>query len=154
MTAAFQRLPRAQRELLLEQFGEWWEVWPRKVGKEDALKAWKALAGQGILPHAPKLIEITARQVESRHLKPDDRYRYAPYPATWLRGKRWEDKIEDRRPGSPFAVKPADFDAGHGRSSPDPWSCDCEKCAFYAKTLEEDLGSDARARYLSGAAYR
>ena len=74
-----------------EGFDEFWKVYPRKVAKGDARKAWKQMAT--IRPPLEKLIRavIVARATEDWR---KDGGKFVPYPATWLRAERWEDVHE------------------------------------------------------------
>lgn len=74
-----------------EGFDEFWEAYPRKVGKGEALKAWKKLKlGKAMLP---RLLEAVRTQKRSRDwLK--DKGAYIPHPSTWLNQTRWEDVVE------------------------------------------------------------
>ena len=69
-----------------EDFGRFWEVYPKKKGKGDAEKAFrKANVDVDVL------INAVNRQKQSEDwLKEDGRF--IPYPATWLNGRRWEDE--------------------------------------------------------------
>lgn len=69
-------------------FDLFWSKYPRKVGKGQALKAWRAAVKkcdakviiEGLDLH---LDDLTAKSVE-----------YQPHPATWLNGERWADEVE------------------------------------------------------------
>ena len=69
-----------------EDFGRFWEVYPKKKGKGDAEKAFrKANVDVDVL------INAVNRQKQSEDwLKEDGRF--IPYPATWINGRRWEDE--------------------------------------------------------------
>lgn len=69
-----------------EAFGAWWEIYPRKVSKQAAAKAWKARTKAKDLPD--DLVEITQRFAASVAGKDPE---FIPHPATWLNQKRWED---------------------------------------------------------------
>lgn len=72
-------------------FAVFWDVYPRRRGKADALKAWKALK-----PDA-ELVERILASVERARASPDWRKeggKFIPYPATWLRRHGWEDELE------------------------------------------------------------
>jgi len=77
-----------------ESFNKFWDAWPRKVAKADAVKAWNKLA-----PDA----ELTIYIIERVNLLAQtddwlkDGGRYIPHPATWLNGRRWEDEIEGKK---------------------------------------------------------
>lgn len=70
------------------RFGDWWETYPKKRGKRDSLKIWKT---RHLDDKADTLIADTTRR-----RKEDRRWLdgYAPDPATYLRGARWEDEIQ------------------------------------------------------------
>jgi hypothetical protein len=72
-----------------DPFARFWDAYPRKVGKLDALKAWEKLRAP------PELIERIIAAVEAQTTSTDwlrDGGRYVPHPATWLNGRRWEDE--------------------------------------------------------------
>lgn len=74
-------------------FDEWWEQYPRKRGKQAAVKAYKKALKQ---TNAQTLYDAVAAwiQFEWRD-RPLDKI---PHPATWLNEGRWEDDlIDDRR---------------------------------------------------------
>lgn len=67
-------------------FAEWWALYPRKVGKADARRAWakavKASSEQAVLD---------GLKGQLAGLKASEE-RFRPHPATWLRQGRWEDE--------------------------------------------------------------
>lgn len=65
-------------------FDEFWVSYPRKTAKADAVKAWKQTAKKR--PAMPVLLAA----LETAKAGWSDP-RYVPYPASWLRGQRWED---------------------------------------------------------------
>ena len=68
-------------------FDAFWDLYPRKVGKLDARRAWK-----GALKHASSDQIIAGLRVQLPSLTAQDA-RYRPHPATWLRGGRWDDPV-------------------------------------------------------------
>lgn len=75
-------------------FIKFWTLWPKRVAKADAMKAWTAVDPK----EYPAIFEAVPCHFEQPNWKKDG-MAYAPYPATWLRGKRWEDEVktpEDR----------------------------------------------------------
>jgi hypothetical protein len=66
-----------------------WEAYPRKVGKQDALRAWNKLAPDDAL--LAVMLAALERQ-KSWDEWTRDKGRYIPHPATWLNGRRWEDQ--------------------------------------------------------------
>lgn len=72
-------------------FAEFWEAYPRKVGKVVAEKAWRKLA-----PTA-ELRQIIHDALETHKRGPQwtkDQGQFIPHPATWLNQRRWEDETE------------------------------------------------------------
>jgi hypothetical protein len=97
-----------------DDFEEWWIVFPKKVAKGDALSAWESLKKKGVLPSAEKLIEITRGQLAGppdTGLNKDQKY--IPHPASWIRGRRWEDESPDAKPPEPDTI-PCPKCEGHG----------------------------------------
>ena len=71
-----------------ELFNQFWQAYPRKASKKDAFKAFKAIKGiEKLLPDILSDIEIK-RKSESWT---KDKGQFIPYPATYLRGERWND---------------------------------------------------------------
>lgn len=79
-----------------ERFIQFWNIYPRKVGKIDALKAWKraninSLIFEKILGTIPKL-------------KKSDQWtrgngRYIPNPATWINRGGWDEELPEAQKG-------------------------------------------------------
>jgi len=72
-------------------FDEFWAVYPRKVGKKDAVKAWNKLKPDETLTH--QIIEGVERWKLSTQWTKDGG-QYIPYPATFLNGERWKDEYD------------------------------------------------------------
>ena len=70
------------------RFDAFWKVYPRKVGKVDAEKAWKSL-----LPDDTLLATIVEAVKKQTPIMGKDGPTYIPHPATWLNGRRWEDEV-------------------------------------------------------------
>jgi predicted transcriptional regulator len=71
------------KEKHLEGFDEFWKLYPKKVAKADALKAWnKAIKTKT----AERLLELTKAYAEGK--LPEDKY--IPYPASWLNKELYE----------------------------------------------------------------
>jgi hypothetical protein len=73
-----------------EAFTSWWEAYPRKENKKDAVAAWNRLTPTSEL--AEKVLRALAAQKEQWRAEARER-RYIPYPATWLNKRRWEDDL-------------------------------------------------------------
>jgi len=70
-------------------FLEFWQAYPKKVGKDAAFKAWEKAS------HKPPLPEIIS-SVEAHKKTPQwkkDGGDYIPHPATWLNQGRWSDEV-------------------------------------------------------------
>lgn len=70
-------------------FDEFWKAYPRKDKKPDAVKAWKQAT-----PKPEAIISILAdlkRRASSEDWQKDGG-RFIPLPASYLRGRRWEDQ--------------------------------------------------------------
>lgn len=73
------------------EFDAWdafWTLYPRHESKKDAAAAWEKI---GPSQHVPILVAVTAwRKIWAA----EGRERTTiPYPATWLRGERWDDEV-------------------------------------------------------------
>jgi len=72
-------------------FEEFWKLYPKKVAKGDARKAWNQTSK--IRPSIAELIKkLYAARASKQWLKDDGDF--IPYPATWLRQERWDDEYE------------------------------------------------------------
>jgi hypothetical protein len=69
-------------------FGKFWEVYPKKVKRKDALKVWQS-------KQLDRLADSLIADVKKR-LSEDRRWvgGFVPDPPTYLRGERWNDAIE------------------------------------------------------------
>lgn len=81
-------------------FAQFWAAYPRRVSKTDAEKAFKALKP------TPALLDIIlADIVDQKQSKgwQEDEGKYIPYPASYLRKRRWEREkpLEDPAPPEP-----------------------------------------------------
>ncbi len=71
-------------------FEKWWKLYPNKVGKDKALKAW-----QRIKPDLELKRKMATAVIE--HIKSDrwtrDDGGFIPHPTTWINQKRWEEVL-------------------------------------------------------------
>lgn len=77
-------------ESLEDLFDRFWRLYPRKVGKANAQKAW------GKLKVHSALFDRMAAALAVWSVSADwtkDGGQFIPHPATWLNGKRWEDEL-------------------------------------------------------------
>ena len=75
---------KALRSQTSAAFVEFWQAYPNRKAKKDAIKAWSTV----------KLDDVaTIMQAVEKHKTSDQWQRgFIPYAATWLRGRRWEDE--------------------------------------------------------------
>ena len=82
-----------------------WAIYPRKVDKAKALRAWNKLKADR------KLMQIMSAALKTQRASEEwrrDNGRAIPYPSTWLNNRRWEDEV----PAQPRGAAPADRAAG------------------------------------------
>lgn len=73
-----------------ETFDIFYEAYPKKEAKQDALKAWLSLSpGEDLFKKIMAALEVKKKTED--WVK--ERGKYVPLPASWIRGKRWEDDI-------------------------------------------------------------
>jgi hypothetical protein len=68
-------------------FETFWTVWPKRVGKGDAERAWK----KAVKKVAPELIVAAATDYARSPYLPERQF--IPLPSTWLNGERWADDL-------------------------------------------------------------
>ena len=72
----------------MEEFDQFWASYPKKVAKADARKAW--LQTKDVRPDITTVLNaVTAACKTEQWMKSGGAF--IPYPATWLRGERWDD---------------------------------------------------------------
>lgn len=91
-TGQVSRRVEGKKEDPLVGWDEFWLAFPRKVGKTDAIRAWKRLNPTSDLQ---KNILASLEQHKSTDQWKKDGGKYVPHPATWLNGRRWEDELRD-----------------------------------------------------------
>lgn len=77
-------------------FEQFWAAYPRKVGKQAALKAFK-----GVTIPVETLVSAIKRQ-ECSDQWTRDNGKYIPNPATWLNQGRWEDELAEKQVSCSF----------------------------------------------------
>lgn len=75
------------------EFEQFWQVYPRRIGKADAVKAW--FQQNGSRPDISVIIGKVENLKRSRQWTTDGG-RYIPHPATWLRRHGWDDEPETK----------------------------------------------------------
>lgn len=68
-------------------FDEFWDAYPKKSAKQDALKAWRKVKAEEV---AAVMAGLAVAKASKDWLK--DGGQFIPHPATWLYGRRWEDE--------------------------------------------------------------
>lgn len=74
-----------------DEFLTFWESYPKKKGKQEALRAWLKIKPD------PELLSEILQAVANAKRDPQwtkNNGDYIPLPASWLNGKRWEDEFE------------------------------------------------------------
>lgn len=91
------------------RFDEFWNAYPKKVGKQYALKAWRKIKPTAELHEA--IMQAVNAQKHSEQWRRDNG-RFIPNPATWLNGGYWENG-EEVSTGEGYQRDPQrDADAG------------------------------------------
>lgn len=88
---------KKQRSLALARardgFAAFWDVYPRKVAKAAAVKAWQATAP--VRPLLATVLSSIAAQAASEQWQESPRY--IPHPATWLNRHSWDDETPEQQ---------------------------------------------------------
>lgn len=72
-------------------FEEFWQAYPRRVGKADAIKAWKKHKCAAITPKI--LTSIRALKISPDWTR--EAGQFIPHPATWLNREGWHDELPE-----------------------------------------------------------
>ena len=70
-----------------------WAMYPRKVDKAKAIRAWNRLKADR------KLMQTMSAALKAQRASEEwrrDNGRAIPYPSTWLNNRRWEDEVRGR----------------------------------------------------------
>jgi len=87
-------------------FDQFWEAYPKKEGKGQALKAWDKIKNyEEILP---KILYALSWQTKLKNWNKDNG-QFIPMPSSYLNNLRWEDKpsgnkTDDKRNDNPFLL--------------------------------------------------
>ena len=115
---------RVRDQQTYAEFAEWWQRYPRKVGKGHAMKAYRAARRK--TDHATLVAAIDA-QADRLMAKGSE---FCPHPATWLNGERWADET------TPPPIDDAPDESWISKPAPD-WMYDAE---LVEKLIEEASG--------------
>lgn len=80
-------IPITKEKEYIDRFDDFWKLYPKRLAKEDARKAFKKLK------MTDELFQQIAKAIKDQGLATGD-LKFVPYPATWLNGKRWEDEVK------------------------------------------------------------
>jgi DNA replication protein DnaD len=80
------RMIKNDKEIYTSTFDEFWNQYPKKQAKQDAVKAWGKIKMTDDLSTA--IMDGLTKAKQSRQWREG----YIPNPATWLNGRRWEDE--------------------------------------------------------------
>lgn len=75
-----------------ELFSRFWKLYPRKVGKDKAEKAWAKI--KLTQPLFDEIIAALAKHSVTPGWTKDNG-QFIPHASTWLNGKRWEDEVPE-----------------------------------------------------------
>jgi hypothetical protein len=89
--------------VVLVDFDTFWKEYPRKVSKQQAVKAWRSLNPDHTL--LTTMLQAIEKQKRSEQWQ-KDQGKFIPHAATWLNGKRWEDELAPKY-SPPEVRKPA-----------------------------------------------
>ncbi len=92
--------PRTDAPKEPQGFAEFWQTYPKKRSKGDALKAWRKLKPDAGLQ--VRIAEALKAAIASEDWTKESG-RFIPHPATWLNAEGWEDEyISGTKPASIF----------------------------------------------------
>lgn len=80
------------KSLIEKRFDEFWEAYPKKVGKKAALASWKKVKPDTEL--FDKIMMAIGRAKATEQWQRENG-RFIPNPTTWLNQGRWDDEYED-----------------------------------------------------------
>lgn len=75
-------------DALNAQFLTFWDAYPKKKAKKDALKAWSKIS-----PDAELFDKIILAIEANKKHESWKEYKFIPFPASWLNAARWEDEL-------------------------------------------------------------
>lgn len=76
-----------------QNFDQFWNQYPKKVGKGQAEKAFNK-ACKNEVDFAAIMHGLSEQnRLKFQPMIDDGQEQYIPYPSTWLNGRRWEDKV-------------------------------------------------------------
>jgi hypothetical protein len=100
-----------KRATEVEEFVDWYSGYPRKIGKGQALKAFKAARKKTDLATLKAGLARYAAEVAGKDQG------FIAHPATWLNGERWLDDPGTNTPAAGYTPSLAKKPNGHGASN-------------------------------------
>lgn len=120
-------------------FSDFYQLYPRHVGRAAAEKAWSKLN-----PDAALQERIQAALEWQRPMMLKNKPEYIPHPSTWLNQQRWEDEEPKRKAPEVQGTRPAiavpDHCKGCGKSGiplrrfSRTWNYYCAECQLARET--------------------
>ena len=81
-----------QKTLTEVRFATFWDAYPNKKAKTNALKAWnKIKPNSDLFDKIMRAVDIQKRSEDWQR----ENGRFIPYPATWLNGGYWDNEIKE-----------------------------------------------------------
>lgn len=119
--------PKSEQEN--QWFEAFWKMYPRKEGKQNAMKAFEKMCNSedtynAIMDGLQKRVKLDWSR------RPPEEKKFIPHPTTWLNQSRWNDEV------TPYAGKGEGIFAGM-TGKPEDYS---EPSAEYEKSIEEFFG--------------
>lgn len=83
--------PKKKKQKVAEGFDIFWEAYPRKTSKAEAVKAWNKIRPTEAL--VDTMIESIEKWKKTEQWRDP---RYIPHPSTWLNQERWNDEVPEQ----------------------------------------------------------
>lgn len=118
-----------KNQYIHQWFEEFWKQYPRKEGKQNAMKAFEKMCNsedtyKAIMDGLQKRVKLDWSR------RPPEEKKFIPHPSSWLNQSRWLDEV------TPYAGKGEGIFAGM-TGKPEDYS---EPSAEYEKSIEEFFG--------------
>lgn len=114
----------------LSGFDLFWRAYPKRVAKADARRAWLRLnPSEELIQRILKALEWQSRLEQWQR----DDGQFIPYPASYLRGERWDDEPKVVKPApAPRQITPCKT-AGCKGEGAQIWRGLCQTCYAQSK---------------------
>lgn len=90
ITKPYHAISTSTSSLSSSEFEQFWDQYPRKIGKKAAMKAWHAAKDK---PDLPRILSALAAAKQSSDWTKENG-KFIPHPATWLNQGRWDDEVQ------------------------------------------------------------